>query len=104
MEGILNVTPEKLISTAQEFSASGQTISSLTQQMTTMVTGLNSAWTGEAATAYVNKFNQLQDDIEQLNRMIQEHVTDLNEMARVYQDAETANLEVAEGLSIDVIE
>lgn len=104
MEGILNVTPEKLISTAQEFGASGQTINSLTQQMTTMVTGLSSVWVGEAATAYVNKFNQLQDDIEQLNGMIQEHVTDLNEMARVYQDAETANLEVAEGLSIDVIE
>ena len=97
MEGILNVTPEKLISTAQEFSASGQTVSSLTQQMTTIVQGMSSSWQGEASTAYINKFNQLQDDIEKLNRMIQEHVTDLNEMARVYQEAESANVEVSSG-------
>lgn len=103
MEGILNVTPEKLISTAQEFSASGQTVSSLTQQMTTLVKGLSSSWQGEASTAYVNKFNQLQDDIEKFNRMIQEHVNDLTEMARVYQEAESANVEVASRLPTDAL-
>ena len=103
MEGILNVTPEKLISTAQEFSASGQTVSSLTQQMTTLVKGLSSSLQGEASTAYVNKFNQLQDDIEKFNRMIQEHVNDLTEMARVYQEAESANVEVASGLPTDAL-
>ena len=32
--------------------------------------------------------SQSQDDMEKINRMIQEHVTDLNEIAREYQTAE----------------
>ena len=103
MEGILNATPEKLISTAQDFSSKGNSVSSLTSQMMTMVKNLSGNWTGEASTAYVNKFSQLQDDIEKMNRMIQEHVNDLNEMAQVYKEAESANAEISAGLPSDVI-
>jgi len=35
--------------------------------------------------------------------MIQEHSNDLNEMARVYRDAETANADLASALAGDVI-
>lgn len=63
MEGILKVTPEKLISTSQEFSSNGDTISSLTQQMIDIVTSLSSFWQGDASSAYSAKFNQLNDDI-----------------------------------------
>lgn len=103
MEGILKVTPEKLISTATEFGASGKTVSSLTQSMTATVNSLSSIWQGEASSAYSNKFNGLQDDIEKMNRMIQEHVTDLNEMAKQYQNAEMANAEEVGRLSSNVI-
>ena len=57
MEGILKVTPEKLISTSQEFSSNGDTISSLTQQMIDIVTSLSSFWQGDASSAYSAKFN-----------------------------------------------
>lgn len=103
MEGTLKVTPEKLISTASEFQSKGSRMQSLTQQMTTLVTGMSSIWSGEAATAYTKKFSELQDDMDKMKRMIDEHVTDLNEMARVYQQAEKANEELASGLSGDVI-
>ena len=36
-------------------------------------------------------------------RMVQEHANDLNEMARVYRDAETANQDEIAGLAGDVI-
>ena len=103
MEGTLKVTPEKLTATASEFQSKGSRMQSLTQQMTSTVTGLSSIWTGEAATAYTKKFSELQDDMDKMKRMIDEHVTDLNEMARVYQQAEKANEELASGLSGDVI-
>ncbi|MDO5574790.1 MAG: WXG100 family type VII secretion target [bacterium] len=103
MEGILKVTPEKLIQASTEFSSTGKTISSLTQEITTIMNGLKSIWQGDAATGYGNKFNGLQDDIEKINRMIQEHVTDLNEMAREYQSAETANTEESSRLLTEVI-
>lgn len=45
----------------------------------------------------------LQDDIERIHAMIQEHVTDLNEMAKTYSSATAGNLTEIEGLSSDVI-
>lgn len=103
MEGILKVTPEKLNSTASEFSSTGKTISGLTQEMMTIVNGMKSVWQGEASTSYGAKFSGLQDDIEKMNRMIQEHVTDLTEMAAQYTAAEQANVEISSRLSSDVI-
>lgn len=103
MDGILNVTPEQLISTAGEFSGYGSTIQQLTSEMMNKVTSLSSVWQGEAATLYLNKFNGLQDDIQLMIRMVQEHSTDLQEMASVYQAAETQNTDDFGSLSSDVI-
>ena len=103
MEGILKVTPQQLITTASEFSACGSAVRNLTQSMTSLVNGLSSVWSGEAAAAYAAKFNGLQDDIERIHAMIQEHVTDLNDMAENYTAAENANLTEIEALSSDVI-
>lgn len=103
MNGILKVTPEKLISASTEFGNCSSVVKGLTNQMVTIVDGLNGIWTGEAANAYKNKFHQLDDDIERMNRRIQEHVTDLSEMARVYQQAETEAANASAGLPTDPI-
>lgn len=103
MEGTLRVTPEQLEATATEFSSKGTTVANLTTQMTQLVEGLASSWEGEAATAYVTKFRQLDDDIQKMTRMIQEHANDLNEMARVYRDAEIVNTDEISALAGDVI-
>ncbi|MDO4647770.1 MAG: WXG100 family type VII secretion target [Eubacteriales bacterium] len=102
--GILKVTPEQLQSTAASFEGHGTEVNNLTQQMTALVTGLSGqVWTGEAATAYVNKFNQLQDDMQRIYKMIKEHSTDLIEMAQQYSSAEQTSVELANSLSGDVI-
>lgn len=102
--GTLRVTPEKLQTTASSFEGTGSTVNSLTQQMTSIVTGLSGQiWSGEAATAYVNKFNGLQDDMERIYKMIKEHSDDLITMAQQYIAAESSNAELANSLSSDVI-
>ena len=101
--GILKVTPEKLIEASTEFSSTGKTVSSLTQEMTEIVNSLRGVWQGEAASGYGAKYAELQDDIERINRMIQEHVTDLNEMAREYQAAEDASSEQSASLATEVV-
>lgn len=102
--GTLRVTPEKLQSTASSFESTGSTVQNLTQQMTSIVTSLSGqVWSGTAATAYVNKFNGLQDDMNRIYKMIQEHSTDLIEMAQQYTNAENANADLANSLSSDVI-
>ena len=103
MEGTLRVTPEQLINTSSEFSSIGSTVASLTEEMTTTVTGLASTWQGEAASAYINKFTGLNDDIQRMIAMIREHATDLQEMAQAYMASESENAQLAETLSADVI-
>lgn len=101
--GVLKVTPEKLISASTEFSTTGRTVRSLTQEMNDIVNSLKSVWMGEAASEYGAKFAELADDVEKINRMIQEHVTDLNEMAREYQAAEDASTEQSAALNTDIV-
>lgn len=103
MEGILNVKPEQLIQSAGEFSSEATTISNLTTEMTNMVVGLTSVWEGEASTAYITKFKGLEDDIQKMIRMIQEHSKDLEDMARNYMDTEQQIIQETNSLSSDVI-
>ena len=103
MTGNLRVTPEKLISVSGQFAQSDSTVNGLTQNMMDIVTQLNSTWTGEAATAYYSKLKGLEGDMQKLHRMIQEHTTDLNDMAKTYQEAEKANLQTANELKTNEI-
>lgn len=103
MEGIIKVTPSDLINVASDFGNKGSNISALTSEMVSLVTSLSSVWEGEAATTFITKFKGLEDDIQLLNRMIQEHVTDLQEMASTYSQAEERNLQDVSTLSSDVI-
>ena len=102
-EGIIKVNPDLLNSTASEFGGQATALQNLTGQMMNIVSGLTSAWQGEASTDYIGKFQGLQDDMDKMFRMIQEHSTDLQEMATAYINAEQQNAEVAQSLSADVI-
>ena len=103
MTGTLRVTPERLIATAQSFSSTSGTVQNLTSNMMATVDSLNSTWAGEAATAYYTKMHGLQESINKMIRMIQEHSTDLQAMAQVYAEAEAAGQEAAAALQTDVI-
>ena len=103
MTGQVLVTPEQLISTSNEFATSNSQVKNITNQMLEIIRGMSASWEGEANTAYLNKFNQLEDDMDRIYRMINEHVEDLQEMASNYQQAESTNVDVAGALSGDVI-
>lgn len=103
MEGILRVTPEELITTASEFGAKASAVNNLTSEMLSLANGLTGVWEGEAANAYITKFRSLEDDMQRIYRMIQEHSRDLEEMGRVFKEAEAANIEQANSLTGDVI-
>lgn len=104
MEGILKVTPEKLRSASGEFSGTNNTIKSITDDMMSLINSLKGSWQGEASEAFSAKFGQLQDDMEKMHRMINEHVTDLQDMATEYEKAENANMETSNALAGDVIQ
>lgn len=103
MTGTIKVSPEKLLSTSAEFSSQGNTIISLTGEMMNIVASMSSVWEGEAASSYMTKFKSLESDIQTLNRMIQEHVNDLEQMANLYSTAEQQNVDDAASLSSGII-
>lgn len=103
MDGLLRVTPEQLVTTSNEFSSKAGTVGNLTTEMMNLVTGLSSGWEGEGSTAYITRFRGLEEDIQKMIRMIQEHSSDLNEMATAYKAAEDQVVELAQSLSSDVI-
>jgi WXG100 family type VII secretion target len=103
MDGIIKVDPQQLISMSEEFSTAGTTINNLTSEMINIVNSMGSAYIGDAATTYISKTNALQDDITKLNTMIQEHVTDLQDMATQYMQAESGAMSDAEALQTSVI-
>ena len=103
MEGTILVTPEVLESTASEFNNVMIQLRNMTSTMVDQVNGLGAKWQGEASQAYINRFNQLQDDIATLTSKVNEHVKDLNEMAERYRTGEQLNEERANTLAADII-
>lgn len=104
MTGTLKVEPAKLKSAASAFESTGRQIQRLTTSMTQTVNQMTgNVWSGDAATAYKRKFDKLQDDINRMIRMINEHITDLREMASQYEKSETQNQNLANSLNDDVI-
>lgn len=103
MQGILRVTPEKLIQTATEFSNESNRIRVLTQQMLEIVQGSQSVWSSDTASQYQGKFAALQSDMDKMYRMIQKYTSDLNQMAKNYQDSEVYGEEKTASLETNVI-
>lgn len=103
MEGILRVTPERLSAASSEFASTAATVNQLTQEMLQVIRSTNSIWQGEDATAYTQKFNSLDEDMQQMYRMITEHSTDLQEMATNYTNAIYDTTETANSMKTNVI-
>ncbi len=104
LDAQLIANPQDLINTSNEFNSQGKTISSLTQEMLTLVSGLSGKWEGDASGAYTKKFSELSGDITQINNKIKEHVDDLQEMARVYQNVENENTAANSAMSSNLID
>lgn len=103
MEGKILVTTEVLRSTASEFQGAMTQIQNYTSMMVEETNGLSAKFQGDAATTYINKFNQLQDDIAKVADLVNKHVTELNEMADNYEASQGRNIDKAEALSGDVL-
>ena len=100
MDGTIKVSTQELRSASSQFSSYGSEIQNLTSQMLSLISGITGAvWSGEAA----SKFAGLEADISKINKMIQEHVTDLNTMADEYDRAEQQAQQEASALKNNII-
>ncbi|NCB91974.1 MAG: WXG100 family type VII secretion target [Clostridia bacterium] len=102
----LKVNSQVLRTTADEFQTHGTNISNIINEVTAKVNSFqsNEVWTGDKAAQFASKFALLQNDFEQLNGMVREHVEDLKAMADKYEQAESSNESLTDALATDVIE
>ena len=104
MANIIHVSPEKLTTSASRFEQTAGEIKSLTSNMTSTVQALSGRmWSGEAATAYKNRFNNLQGDINKLYTMVTNHANHLKQIAQEYKAKETESAAEANSLSGSII-
>ena len=100
----LKVTPSKLKSKATEFNSKASEVKATTNEMFAIIKTLNGAvWSGEAANAYKNRFNELNDDCTKMYKMIKKYSDDLIAIANEYIAAENANEATGKALKINVI-
>lgn len=103
MSNPMKVDPQRLRNAACEFAGTSRQVRNATNSMTQAVNDLSGAiWSGEAATAYINKFSGLRDEIDRLDTMVEEHKEDLLKIAAEYERAETANVNNANSLNDNV--
>ena len=103
MTDLINVTPEKLKSTAVSFQQTGQNVKRTTSDMLQLVRGISSSiWSGEASSSF-NKFSGLEADINKMCKMIEEEAQHLTSIAQEYILAEEQNKQVAATLKNNVI-
>ena len=104
MEGILKVAPSALRAKSGEFDQYRAQIRGLIENMNAKVGGVASTWQGDASTAYQTSYSGLRDDIDRLDRMVAEHVRELNELADLYIKAETSAETLNQALPKDAIQ
>lgn len=95
MASKLLVIPEELKSASQDFFNLRGEISDITQKMTELIHDMSSVFEGEASTAYRSQFDKLSPDMTKIHNMVQEHSTDLQEMANEYARTEEANIQTS---------
>ena len=103
MQGELLVTPQVLKNTSSSFGQSNRSISSTTSSMMQKVNSLRNVFEGDAASAYIQQFSRLQEDMTQISKKISEHVQDLQEMATNYEKSENQNVTKNKSLKTNYI-
>ena len=104
MANIIKVSPDKLNQAASEISSIQSSVTNITGTMTSIVQSMSTEWQGDASQTYIQKFTGLQDDMQRMSSMLNEHVNDLQQMAATYQQAESNAASIGGGLSDNVIQ
>ena len=99
----VKVSTVQLDAAASKFDASRDKCLQLVRKMMNTCTDLKGKWKGEAANNYYNKLQQIQGDLEDMRRIIDEHAKDLRAASKVYTQAETEVGQRNAGLETDVL-
>lgn len=97
------VSTDDLDRAAAIFDGHRQKCVQLARQIINVGGNLKGSWKGDAATTFFNKLNDIQGDINDVNKIIDEHVQDLRKISQQYKTSESNVQSAVSGLQSDVI-
>ena len=102
-ELVLKVTPEELRNRAGEVQDQVSEMTKVFENVKNTVDGTRSYWEGIAGDKARSEFEKHRSEADEALKRFGEYPTDLEQMAGVYQEAESANADIAKALDTDVI-
>lgn len=97
------VTPDELHRQSVAVSAKVNSIRTKFNEMETKVNSSSSYWNGEAADQFRAVYAGYRDEVLEIISRLAEHIVDLEQMAGVYEQAESDANALIESLPSDVI-
>ncbi|MCC8168719.1 MAG: WXG100 family type VII secretion target [Clostridiales bacterium] len=99
----LVVTPEALYTQAEAVAKRISSMQTQFDEIEAAVSGTSAYWVGDAGDAHRAAYEERLPEIEEIFKRLSEFVTDLEQIAGVYEETEKAVTEIAEDLPADVI-
>lgn len=97
------VTPEELRRQSTAVSSTVTNVRNKFSNLERTIRNTTSFWKGDASDAFRSVYGDFKDEIEEIINRLSEHITDLERMAGVYDQAEVKANELLESLPSDVI-
>lgn len=99
----LRTTPAQLRAQGTKIQQNGEDIASKMEQMIALVNEIGgTTWSGDAATAYKQKFSEMQDDANRMKQLLIDANEALDNIATQYEQAEEANASAVRSLQSDI--
>ncbi len=98
------VTPEALYQKSEEVQTAINSMRNEFDSIKSIMSRTSSYWQGEAADTYRKNYTNYEPDIQEIFARLSEHVSDLNNIAGQYVEAENKAQSIAETLPDAVIE
>lgn len=98
ISGQLTVTPEELEVQARNVNTVTDDLQESFNRIKKLIADTENYWKGDAANAHREGYHKNQESIEEIIARYREHVKDLEKMAGIYREAETAATNMADEL------
>ena len=102
-ELILKVTPEEVRTKAQEITAQKSMMEAYMQDMQGKVTQVGDAWKSASGESYIEKYQNVTNNIQKSLDALQQHITNLTQAADRYEQLEASQTQAVNALATDNI-
>lgn len=100
---VLKVTPDVLVSMADDIERQIQDIQNQFSSIDADINQTRSYWEGEASDTHKSQYDSMKGDIDEAVKRLKNHPVNLLQMAGLYRENESNLESVAQSLSADVI-